>query len=181
MSVAEQVFLAQILDPDQPFVGIMKINFRCANTVSVEELRDSYVMTVLFSLEVVLNQDQLLFGCVVDPVKFPARAALFDRSDLHRVDVDPRKMDPSLAKKGLGFHFRRRGRGEIRRLFDGSGQYSVRAHYGKRFLHPATGCCSRSSPRIPPGSFQQQPCILTVPPRLRSGRSDAPAEATAGQ
>src|SRR5437868_10760571 len=69
-----------------------------------QKLRDLDVMPVLFPLEAVLNQDDRLIGRTTDPVKFPIRAALFDRSDLHLVHIETRKVYPGLPKKKIGTH-----------------------------------------------------------------------------
>src|ERR1700730_1399870 len=105
-AMAEKIVLAQILDPDEAFLGIMIIDFGGANIVRFQKSRDLDVMTVLFPFEVVLHQDELLLRGVVNPVKLSPRSASLDRRDLYRVDIKSRKMDPGLMEKAFGFHLK---------------------------------------------------------------------------
>jgi len=52
--------LAQVLDPDEAFRFIVKINFGDPDSVDVEEFRDLDVMPIFCALQVLLNQDERL-------------------------------------------------------------------------------------------------------------------------
>src|SRR5262245_36443856 len=58
IAIAEKVALAQILDPDQTFLSIMIINPRRVNAVRLQKLRDLDVMTVIFALEIIFNENE---------------------------------------------------------------------------------------------------------------------------
>src|SRR2546423_8940454 len=61
-------------------------------------------MTVLFTLQIIFNQDERLFGRASDPVKFPIGAAFLDRRNVYLINVELWKVAPGLAKQELGSH-----------------------------------------------------------------------------
>jgi hypothetical protein len=62
-------------------------------------------MGVLFSFEAVFDQNQLLFRGVIDPIKRAAGSTFLDWRNLNPgIDIEPRKMNPRLAKERLGSH-----------------------------------------------------------------------------
>src|SRR5947208_15501362 len=79
VAVAEEIALAQVLDPDQSLFRIVKVNLWRANVILLEELRDLDVMPVLFAIEGVLNEDERLLGRTAHALKLAIRAAFFDR------------------------------------------------------------------------------------------------------
>ena len=60
MAVTVDVALAQVFEPDQSFVRIVKINLWHANSVRTEKIRDGHVVPVLFSLQIVFDENQRL-------------------------------------------------------------------------------------------------------------------------
>ncbi|PYJ68675.1 MAG: hypothetical protein DME76_11570 [Verrucomicrobia bacterium] len=60
LPITVEVALAQVFEPDQAFVRIVKINLRHANSVLPEKVRDGHVMPVFFPLQIVFDQDQRL-------------------------------------------------------------------------------------------------------------------------
>src|SRR2546430_13721422 len=51
VTIAVEILLPQIFDPDKSFHRIVKINFRYSNSVGVEKLRDVDVVPVFFAVE----------------------------------------------------------------------------------------------------------------------------------
>ena len=56
-AIAEKIPLAQVLNPDQTFCRVVKINFRRSNSVCVEKFCDLDIMLIFFPLQIVLNQN----------------------------------------------------------------------------------------------------------------------------
>ena len=57
LAITKEIAFAQVLDPNQPFTGIVKIDLRRAYPVIFQKTRDFDVVTVFFPLQVVLNED----------------------------------------------------------------------------------------------------------------------------
>ena len=55
-----KVPLTQILDPDEAFRCVVKINFRRPDSTGRQKFCDLDVMPIFFALQIVLNQDQRL-------------------------------------------------------------------------------------------------------------------------
>ena len=47
-----EILLTQVLDPDEAFRFIVKINFRDPDSVDVEKFRDLDVMPIFFALQI---------------------------------------------------------------------------------------------------------------------------------
>src|SRR3984893_1366510 len=102
--MSEEIFLAEVLDPDQTFLGIVKIDFRRANAVRFEKLRDLDVMPVFLTLEIIFYQDERLIRRRAHAVKFSVRPTFLNRRDVYVVDIEMRNACPRLAKQEIGLH-----------------------------------------------------------------------------
>src|SRR6266581_6839209 len=56
-AIAEKIALAQVLNPDQTFCRVVKINFRHSNSACVKKSGDLDVVLIFFPLQIVLNQN----------------------------------------------------------------------------------------------------------------------------
>ena len=54
----EEVGFTKILDPDQAFFWVMKINFRSSNTAGRKKFSDADIVPVFFALEIIFDQDE---------------------------------------------------------------------------------------------------------------------------
>jgi len=96
--------LAKVFDPDQSLGWIVKINPGSANPVGFQKLRDFDVVTILFPVEIVFDQNECLVRRAMNPVKAAIGSALFDRRDFDFIDIEARKVHPRLANKEIGPH-----------------------------------------------------------------------------
>ena len=56
-AIAEKVALAQVLNPDQTFCRVVKVNLWHSNSVCVEKFCDLDVVLIFFPLQIVLNEN----------------------------------------------------------------------------------------------------------------------------
>ncbi len=82
LAMTPQIDFAQIFDPDETFLRIMKVNFRHANFVFCQKLRDLDVKPVLLPLEIIFYENDCLLGGKTNPIKSAIRSAFFDRRDI---------------------------------------------------------------------------------------------------
>ena len=144
-----------------------------------KKLRDLDVVPIFFALEVVFDQDERLFRRTTHPIKFPVRAAFFDRRDFYFVDIETREVHPRSAKEQIGSHgVTCRCCDERPRLFGGCGQYNRTTHFGKQFVHPATKLCPPKSRPLRRGNLFQQPSIRVIARLDRRWRWRRPTQAS---
>ena len=104
VAMSEKILLAEVLDPNQTLLRIVKIDLRRANAVRFEKLRDLDVMPVLFALEIIFYQNERLVGRRAHTIKFSVRSAFLNRRDVYVIDIEPRKARPRLVKQEIGLH-----------------------------------------------------------------------------
>src|SRR5205085_1016541 len=56
----EEVSFAQVLNPDQAFFWVMKVNSRSSNSAARKEFSDSDIMPVFLALEIIFDQNERL-------------------------------------------------------------------------------------------------------------------------
>ncbi len=141
----------------------MIIDFRNADAMGHEKLRDLDVVPIFFALKAVFDQNDRLLRRTTYAIKFPIRAAFFDRRDFHFVAIETREVHPRSAKEQISSHgVRCRCCDECHRLFGGSGQYNRTTHFGKQFVHPATKSCPPKSRPLRRGNLYQQRNIHVI-------------------
>src|SRR5690349_12385659 len=69
-----------------------------------KKLSDLDVVPVLFPLQVVLNQNQLLVRGAVDSIELSVRSSFFNPINFYVVDTEPRKMHSRSSKQQRGCH-----------------------------------------------------------------------------
>src|SRR5207244_6426034 len=74
-AIAEKVALAQVLNPDQTFCRVVKINFRHSNSACMKKSGDLDVVLIFFPLQIVLNQNYRLIRRATDSIKFSVRSS----------------------------------------------------------------------------------------------------------
>ena len=151
VAVAPEITLPQVFHPDQALGLVVEVDFGRAHAECVEHFRYPDVVTILFPLVVVLDQDERLLS-QPDAVELPFRAAFFDGNDADGVVGGRGKANAGLpderflGKQGGRKVGRERGgrRATVRRepschrSFWKRGRYSFSAGHGKEYRHPAT-------------------------------------------
>ena len=83
LAETEQIALAQVLDPNQTFFGVMKINLRYGNSMFRQKFSDAHVVPVFDALEVVFHQNERFPWRTTDAVKSAIGTPLLDRRDFN--------------------------------------------------------------------------------------------------
>ncbi len=106
MPITVEVLRTQVLDPDEAFRFIVKINFGDPDSMELEKFRDFYVMPIFVALQIVLNQDERLIRRATNPIKFSVGPAFFDWANFYIGYIQQRKMHPCAPEKKVGPHTR---------------------------------------------------------------------------
>src|SRR6266699_2629499 len=70
VAITVEVALAKIFQPDQTFVSVVKVNLRHTNSMLGQKVRDGYVVTIFFPLQIVFYQNERLLRGATDPIEF---------------------------------------------------------------------------------------------------------------
>src|SRR5262245_6358887 len=104
--ITVEIAHTQILDPDEAFLCIVKINSWGSNSVGIEKFCDLDVMPVFFALQIVFNKNQRLVRGTTNSIEFSIRSAFFDWANFYFCDIQARNMHPSSPEKKFSPHIR---------------------------------------------------------------------------
>src|ERR1700730_11273258 len=99
-----QVFLPEVLHPDQPFLVIMKIDQGRVNADSVQKISDCDKSEIFRFIFLVFYQDQRGIGAESNPVIFAICTSLFESADIEGQIVIMRKALPSIINEQIQRH-----------------------------------------------------------------------------
>src|SRR5438094_10553017 len=83
LAETEKIALAQVLDPNQSFFDVMKVDFRHGNSILRQKFSDAHVMAVFGTLETVFHQNERLLRRATNAVEPAIGPPLLDRRDFN--------------------------------------------------------------------------------------------------
>src|SRR5262249_3938645 len=104
VAITKEVALTKVLQPDQTFVGVVKVNLWDTNSVLGKKVRYCHIVTVFLPLQIVLYQNERLLGRATDPIEFAIRSALLNWRDFYLPDIQAREMLPRSSNKQVSSH-----------------------------------------------------------------------------